>query len=456
MNKIKTFILAFDSLKTWKFLVIFSFSWLMIFQPFNQKNEFKVIEWDVTLYYSYLPAAIIHQDLKLEKDWVYKAGHHEFGFKTDENGNRYLKMTAGMAIMYSPFFTIAHGLTSALNPELATGFTTPYRVALSIGSWLYIMLGLFWLRKVLLRFAFDQAVSWTLVILFLGTNLLHYTVWRGAMSHGYSFMLACGFLFAMFNYIDKPRMRFVLSLGLIAGLLVLIRPVNVLIPISLGLYMLFTLKQKNEGVNLKHLPWIVIMGMVAILPQFLIWKYQTSNWIVYSYSNEGFFFNDPQIINGLFSFRKGWLIYSPLMVLSLIGIRLLFKKDKILGSITASLLAILLFITFSWWCWWYGGSFGARTLIEYYAILAIPLVLLIQNLLKTKILLSRIGLTLVTLLIALSVFQNYQYQRRIIHFDSMTKEAYWKVFLKTNIPEGFYKSLKSPDYKKALRGERDE
>ena len=143
------------------------------------------------------------------------------------------------------------------------------------------------------------------------------------------------------------------------------------------------------------------------------------------------------------------------MVLAIAGIVPLFRKDKALGSAIALLLTATLFITFSWWCWWYGGSFGARPLIEYYGILAIPFALLLDLLLKKRMLVRRVTLTVISLFIALSVFQNYQYQRGIIHFDSMTKETYWNVFLEVRHPEGYYKSLKSPDYKKALKGERD-
>ena len=52
-------------------------------------------------------------------------------------------------------------------------------------------------------------------------------------------------------------------------------------------------------------------------------------------------------------------VYSPIMILSLIGLPLMTKyKEK------EGLMAIVIFtfinmwIIFSWWCWWWGGSFG--------------------------------------------------------------------------------------------------
>ena len=46
-----------------------------------------------------------------------------------------------------------------------------------------------------------------------------------------------------------------------------------------------------------------------------------------------------------------------------------------------------------------------------------------------------------------------QYREGSIHWDSMTKEAYWASFGKLHIPKNFEKMLKHPDYDKAKEGE---
>lgn len=41
---------------------------------------------------------------------------------------------------------------------------------------------------------------------------------------------------------------------------------------------------------------------------------------------------------------------------------------------------LTLYITASWWCWWFGGAFGHRNFVEYYnMILAIPFAWLFQQ-----------------------------------------------------------------------------
>ncbi len=443
-----------SSLRVWQFLVVTSLAWLIILHPFAHKS-FKVIEWDVTLYYTYLPATFIYHDIKFEKNWGYNLGKHQFGLNTDEAGNRYIKMTSGMALMYSPFFAIGHAYAKLFTPDKANGYTTPYRVALSFGSFFYIIMGLWFLRKVLLRFFDDNSVSWTLAIVFLGTNLLHYTVWRGAMSHGYSFALSCLLLYAGLRYRHEQKLWQMLLVGLTSGLIFLIRPVNALIPLVVGTYLLLNIIKGKIQLRPWHWVLMLTISFIAISPQLFYWKYVTGNWVVYSYGEEGFFFNDPQIINGLFSFRKGWLLYSPLMLLSMFGMWPLFKTNKKLSILILVMLILAIYVTFSWWTWWYGGSFGSRPMIDFYGILALPIAAAVQYFLNKKQSVKVVFKIAVVLLIALSIFQNHQYQKGIIHFDSMSKETYKLIFLKDHIPQGYQKSLDPPDYDAALKGDRD-
>jgi hypothetical protein len=56
-------------------------------------------------------------------------------------------------------------------------------------------------------------------------------------------------------------------------------------------------------------------------------------------------------------------------------------------------------------------------------------------------------------LLALNQYQMGQYRTSLLHWDSMTKEAYWGIFLKKNWPQGYDKMIKVPNYEKALKGE---
>jgi len=55
-----------------------------------------------------------------------------------------------------------------------------------------------------------------------------------------------------------------------------------------------------------------------------------------------------------------------------------------------------------------------------------------------------------------SLFETGQYTYGAIHWDSMSKKAYWYSFGKLHPDGEFYKLLKAPDYEKAIKGERDQ
>ena len=125
-----------------------------------------------------------------------------------------------------------------------------------------------------------------------------------------------------------------------AGLATLIRPTEIICLIFFALYSVYdraTLKArcllfKKHFLNLLL---SLLFFLLPILPQLLYWKLYGGQWIVYSYDKERFFFNDPKILEVLFSYRNGLLVYSPIIIFSLIGLVFLFKKNKSLfwGSI---------------------------------------------------------------------------------------------------------------------------
>ena len=168
---------------------------------------------------------------------------------------------------------------------------------------------------------------------------------------------------------------------------------------------------------------------VLVFIQLYLWYLQTGSFIVYSYQGEGFNFLDPQFINILFSYRKGLFIYTPVLFFGLIGALLLgFRKKYFLSFSWLLFFVFLTYILSSWWSWYYGGSYGLRAYIDFYALFFIPFALLVDSMKGW----TKIGLLgLVFLTVPLNLIQTYQYKTYILHGANMDKEKYWKVFLKT-------------------------
>ena len=112
----------------------------------NADKKNALINWDVTSYYSYLPALFIYKDLKfhfLEKSKINFEAKHQFWPETAPNGNKVIKTTMGMSVLYFPFFITSH-IYSLLNDKVkANGFSKPYEIGLTFSSIFYMILGLF-------------------------------------------------------------------------------------------------------------------------------------------------------------------------------------------------------------------------------------------------------------------------------------------------------------------------
>ncbi len=433
-----------------------------IWQTFNThkyNKKDKVIAWDVISYYEYLPATFIEKDYTLsfvDTDWE---SSHYWYVQTPE-GKRVIKTSMGMSMMYAPFFFTAHFFAPVFG-FAQNGFTNPYALALLLGSIFYVIVGCFFLRRVLLDYFSDTVVAIVLIIICLTTNLFWYATLEGPMSHAYSFSLFSIFLYLTDKWHRQQKIRQAIFLGLIFGLISLVRPTNGLIALLFILYNVVDFKafKRNVSLFLKKYHHILLIAFFAFLvwvPQFLYWKAITGKFLYFSYgSDERFFFADPKILDVLFSFRKGLFIYAPVIIFAFIGIIFMFKqqtKKYFWGVIL--FLSLNIYIVSCWWCWWYGGGLGMRALIETYAILAIPLGEFLTWVLKKSAKKRAILLTLVTVFALRSAFFNVQYRFGIVHWDSMTRKAYFYSFWKVHGSAELYELLEAPDYEKAKQGIR--
>ncbi len=424
---------------------------------FNNKN--RIIEGDVLHYYAYLPALLVYHDLKL--GFVAKAPgkfSDRFWPVVAPNGNYVIMTTMGMSLMYAPFIVPTHYFLKVTG-QAAEGYSKPYKIALLVSSIFYIILALFLIRKLLAVYFPDTIISLVLISLALGTNLIHYATREAAFSHAYSFFLLTWFMFSTVKYYKKPGYLNAIVLGLSAGLIMLVRPTNAIVFIIFPLWDVSSRTDIKNRItfffkNRKHVIALVLTMVIIFIPQVIYWK-MTSGQLLFNGYGEGgrFFFNNPQLANILFSYRKGWLLYTPLMMLTLFGFIWLYRINK--GIFYPVLIYFLLntYVLSSWWLWWFGGSYGNRAFIDMYGILAFPLAAFFYSLFSKKYLaVKALPFLLMLLFVAHNLFQLQQYQNGAIHFVSMTKEAYWESFGKLKPSSEYYELLVFPDYKAAKEG----
>ena len=417
----------------------------LLLPRFNTHDVLSIISWDVFGYYLYLPATFIHHDLGIKNfAWVKEildTYHPTIGFYQaylSPGGDYVMKYPMGMAIMYSPFYFLGQVMVQFTSYS-HDGFTLPYQLSIAIGGLVYTVIGLWFLRKILLHFFTDGIVAFTMLLIVAGTNYFQLTAFDGAMPHNYLFTLFALIVWFTIRWHETPQWKFAIFLGLLCGLATLIRPTAIvigLVPLLWGVWSGIAWRTKISliGRNLSQVLVMIVLMMLVVGLQMLYWKIHSGSWIYYSYEKgEKLEFIAPYLKKVLFSYKKGWLVYAPVMIFALIGFWPLYSKYRRVFLAVFVFFTAHLLIVASWPTWWYGGSFGQRSMMESYVLLALPLGALVQWIWQQKGILRWTQLTGLFLFVLLNLFQTWQYMNFVLDPSRMTKAYYWAVFGKTSV-----------------------
>src|SRR5688500_18378212 len=148
----------------------------------------QTIRSDARGYYGYLTSIFLRNDLGNEPfAW-------EYVHRTPSGTlNKYF---SGTTLMMAPWLAIGHQL-ALFDPEAPRDGYSEYEMkAISIGAWIYLMIGMLAIRSILLRLGVrDEVVAWILAVLGLGSTLLQYAAIQPGWSHVYSFCVVSLFFY---------------------------------------------------------------------------------------------------------------------------------------------------------------------------------------------------------------------------------------------------------------------
>ncbi len=357
-------------------LVCVALSYQINFPSRDYVRKFEISS-DKADYYIYLPATFIYGwDVnKFQKN----VDIERQGFTLDYKTGKVLdKTTCGVAILWLPFFLVAHSIALIFNLQ-PDGFSPFYEHFSVIPGPIFLVLGLFFLRRFLKRY-FTPFISYlTVILLFLGTNLYYYSIDEGLMSHVNSFFLFCLYLFLLTKFLDREKKSTVLFIGIsfVVSLAILIRPTNIIILSWMAFIDAKSWKDVKDRFLLFLRPKYVLIFIAAFvitfLPQLIYWKYLTGSFLYYSYPGEGFTnWKNPRLISFWFSPLNGLFLYSPLVLTFVAGSIWMIIRKVPNGIFTFFFFFLVSYIFSSWYCWFFGGSFGCRPFIEYFALLSVP------------------------------------------------------------------------------------
>ncbi len=440
----------------------------LIFFPSN------ILCWDVFGYYLYLPLKFIYHDLGLHDESIVHSILEQYHNSSTfyqamrlPEGNHVIKYSMGLSICYSPFFFIGH-LIARLSGYAADGFSVPYQYSIFIGGIIYSILGILTLSRVLIRFFNERISAIILIIVVFSTNyMIHFTMaGQNANVHNFLFLAYSLILWFTILWHETHKLKHILFLAIVCGLTILSRPSEIVclaIPLLWGIRDKKTFIEKIKILLKNYYQILIFFVILAIIGsfQFIYWKIQTGKFIYNSYggnAGEGFELFSPYLFKVLFSFRKGWLVYTPVMIFAIIGFIPMFRKNRVVFLALITYFIFNLLVVSSWSAWWYAQSFSQRSMLPSYPVIAIPLGYFLIWLLEQKRALKTAGILVLACLLLLNIFQTIQYANGTIHGDRMTRAYYMAVFGKLKPSEEDKKLLlvdRSIDVTQSLANEAD-
>ena len=320
-----------------------------------------------------------------------------------EDGRVYSKYTYGVSLMETPFVTVSHWIAKIkYDPDSSDeahhemyktdGFSHIYAYGILFAVIFYMLIGFWYLKEVLKRFFPLGVALFTAFLTYFATNLLYYTVREAGMSHAYSFFLFAVFLYYLPGFLKEGGWKNSLILGAAYGLSVVIRPTNIIIGLLFLGYDVYSWADLKVRLKLlfskKYLGRLSVMAGIAVafaLPQMIYWQYMNGKPVAYSYTGESFkFWNKPKIFHVWFSYQNGLFAYTPIALIAVVGGVFSVLRKKLSGPVIMVLFLIASYIFASWWAWWFGGAFGHRCYVEFYALLSLPLGFVIHSIARLK------------------------------------------------------------------------
>lgn len=402
-------------------------------------EEKRIIKSDGRGYYDYLPGIFIYEDINFAYYDTLNIENcdkgESFGLMKDFKGKKVSKYPIGSALLWTPFFLYSHTSATLSNEFSADGYSFPYQKGIYFASLFYLFLGLVFLRKLLLFYDLSRIrIFLAQVFIVFGSPLIHYVYYDASFSHINSFFAITLFLYLIKNYLVYNNLKTLFFAGLVLGLIVLIRQVNLLVifavPFLIGDLSKIKVFLEEHLYRKVYKTLLFVLGIVIVVfIQLLFNKLQSGYFIVYSYGEEGFNFLEPKFFESWFGFGKGFFIYTPVAFVGVIGVVLYSVKNRMWMLLISYILflALVNYIFSSWWCWYYGGSYSLRPWTDFLSFFALG-ILFILNIKYLKFLI----LPVLIVLSYINIIQVYQYKNYILPWGEIGYENYKKVFLQTD------------------------
>jgi Dolichyl-phosphate-mannose-protein mannosyltransferase len=355
---------------------------------------------DEIQYFAYTHSLFFDRDFDFGNEYMhfYESNPRKFGAiytdlylkKEELTGLPINVAPIGTGLFWLPFYSVAHlfvTVANGLGANIPTdGYSQPYITAICFTSYLLGCAGLL-LCYLISRRLFGKRVSAVgVAVSWLATPLIFYTVVAPPWSHATSLFTVTLFLWYWLRTRREAGRgwREWLVLGLCAGLMMLVREQDALFLIVPGLEVGVRLvsqwrksKFADRDALLRPIGGTMLMGLTAVavfIPQLVAYRAITGRFGPSRVVSSKFNWTSPNALNVLLSPEHGLVTWTPVVVVVVLGLVLLWRRDRLLTGALALAFFVQVYIAGSFLTWQSAGSFGQRRFINSTAIFVLGLV----------------------------------------------------------------------------------
>ncbi len=293
----------------------------------------------------------------------------------------------GSALLWSPFFVAGDGVARTLHAlgfkVAADGFSTPYLWAVSLGSAIYAGIALLLTYKLAKTLTTPAAAFWSSLVIWLGTPALFYSHLAPTYSHAPSWFAAALFLTVWFRTRTNRTWRGWLGMGLCGGLMGLVREqdaVFLLVPavdeaarLLPGIRHIAAVWWRDLARTTAGGAIMGIAAFAAFAPQLFVYKTLYGKYRPSSDVSQKLHWYAPNGLKVLFDPGHGLFLWTPVLLVAVVGLGLVIRRDARLGLAMSTGLFLTWYLNGAIQTWSTAGAFGARRFIVCMPIFAVGL-----------------------------------------------------------------------------------
>ena len=360
-----------------------------------------IVHGDGVGYYAYARAALIQHNLRFEEDWRHANLYFShartlpsgqlLSSEYTETGYVSNLFSIGPAMLWTPFLLIAHGIVltaNALGAHIAAnGFSTPYLLAMALGTAIYGFLGLLFSYFLARKYLEDRWAFLATLGIWGASSLPVYMYFNPAWSHAHSAFAVALFLWYWDRTRDSRTLLQWIFLGLLGGLMVDVYfPNGVFLFLPLIESILGYVKSwKGESSRAAGTLFASNLSFsaalfVAFLPTLITRSIIFGGFFRFgSYTAEPWDWSAPNWRVVLFSSEHGLLTWTPILLLAFAGLFLAPRSARVIVAYLG-VATLAFYYLISSYPFWHGmSSFGNRFFISLTPIFVFGLALLLQK-----------------------------------------------------------------------------